>query len=64
MGLSLSHPKQHVGRGNVDPILAGQMSADYIRAVPTITLTDEELAAVTAAVRRAIETDRFPHPAP
>jgi hypothetical protein len=28
--------------------------------VPTIDLTDDELAAVTAAVRRAIETDRFP----
>jgi hypothetical protein len=28
--------------------------------VPTIDLTDEELAAVTAAVRTAIETDRFP----
>jgi hypothetical protein len=36
------------------------MRADYIRAVPTIDLTDEELAAVTAAVRTAIETDRFP----
>jgi hypothetical protein len=28
--------------------------------MPTIDLTDEELAAVTAAVRSAIETDRFP----
>jgi hypothetical protein len=37
------------------------MSADYIRAVPTISLTDDELAAVTAAIRRAIEDDRFPH---
>jgi hypothetical protein len=36
------------------------MSPDYIRAVPTIDLTDDELAAVTAAVRRTIETDRFP----
>jgi hypothetical protein len=26
----------------------------------TIDLTDEEHAAVTAAIRRAIETDRFP----
>jgi hypothetical protein len=34
--------------------------ADYILAVPTIDLTDDELAAVTAALRRAIETDRFP----
>jgi hypothetical protein len=29
--------------------------------VPTINLTDDELAAVTAAVRRAIETDRYPY---
>jgi hypothetical protein len=29
--------------------------------VPTINLTDDELAAVTATVRRAIEDDRFPH---
>ena len=28
--------------------------------MPTIDLTDPELAAVTAAIRRAIETDRFP----
>jgi hypothetical protein len=45
---------------HVAPLLAGQMSADYIRAVPTIDLTDDELAAVAAAIRRAIETDRFP----
>jgi hypothetical protein len=31
------------------------------RAVPTINLPDEELAAVTAAVRRLIEDDKFPH---
>jgi hypothetical protein len=37
------------------------MSADYIRAVPTIDLPDDELAAVTAAIRRAIEDDKFPH---
>jgi hypothetical protein len=37
------------------------MSADYVRAVPTIDLTDDELAAVAATVRRAIEDDRFPH---
>jgi hypothetical protein len=43
----------------VDLLLVEQMSADYIRAVPTINLTDDELAAVTAAIRRAIETDRF-----
>jgi hypothetical protein len=29
--------------------------------MPTITLPDDELAAVTAAIRRAIEDDRFPH---
>jgi hypothetical protein len=29
--------------------------------VPTINFTDDELAAVTAAIRRAIEDDRFPH---
>jgi hypothetical protein len=28
--------------------------------MPTIDLTDDEHAAVTAAVRRAIEEDRFP----
>ena len=37
------------------------MSAGYIRPVPTINLTADELAAVTAAIRRAIEDDRFPH---
>jgi hypothetical protein len=37
------------------------MSADYIRAVPTINLTDDELATVTAEIRRAIEDDKFPH---
>ena len=31
------------------------------RAVPTINLADDELAAVTAAIRRAIEDDKFPH---
>jgi hypothetical protein len=36
------------------------MSADYIQGVPTIDLRDDELAAITATVRRAIETDRFP----
>jgi hypothetical protein len=34
-------------------------------AVPTIDLTDDELAAVTAAIRRTIETDRISsRPAP
>jgi hypothetical protein len=29
--------------------------------MPTIDLPDDELAAVTAAIRRAIEDDKFPH---
>jgi hypothetical protein len=29
--------------------------------VPTIDLPDDELAAVAAAIRRAIEDDKFPH---
>jgi hypothetical protein len=29
--------------------------------MPTIDLPDDELAAVTAAIRRAIEGDRYPH---
>ena len=29
--------------------------------MPTIDLTDDELAAVTAAIRRLIYEDRFPH---
>ena len=29
--------------------------------MPTISLADDELAAVTAAIRRVIEEDRFPH---
>ena len=29
--------------------------------MPTINLTDDELAAVTALVRRSIEDDRYPH---
>jgi hypothetical protein len=37
------------------------MSADYIRAVPAINLTDDELTAAAAAIRRVIEDDRFPH---
>jgi hypothetical protein len=28
--------------------------------VPTVDLTDDEFAAVTAAVRRSLENDRFP----
>jgi hypothetical protein len=37
------------------------MSADYTAIVPTINLPEDELAAVTAAIRRAIEDDKFPH---
>jgi hypothetical protein len=40
------------------PIIAGRL---YPRPVPTIDLPDDELAAVTAAIRRAIEDDKFPH---
>jgi hypothetical protein len=29
--------------------------------MPTIDFSDEELAAVTAAVRRTIDEDRYPH---
>jgi hypothetical protein len=29
--------------------------------VPAINLTDDELAAVVAAIRRTIAVDRFPH---
>jgi hypothetical protein len=29
--------------------------------MPTINLPDDELAAVAAAIRRAIEDDKFPH---
>jgi hypothetical protein len=29
--------------------------------MPTINLNDDELAAVTAAIRRTIEDDRYPH---
>jgi hypothetical protein len=37
------------------------MSADYTRAVPTIDLPADDLAAVAAAIRGVIEDDRFPH---
>ncbi len=29
--------------------------------MPTIDLTDAELAAVTAAIRGVVETDKYPH---
>jgi hypothetical protein len=31
-----------------------------VNTTPTIDLTDAELAAVAAAIRRAVEEDRFP----
>jgi hypothetical protein len=34
---------------------------EYIWAVPTIDLPDDELAAVAAAIRQIIAGDRFPH---
>ena len=37
------------------------MPPDYIRAVPTIDLPDDELAAVAAVIRAYIEGDKFPH---
>jgi hypothetical protein len=40
---------------------AQRKMADCIRAVPTIDLPDDELAAVTAAIRGVIEIDRYPH---
>jgi hypothetical protein len=43
------------------PLLAGQMAADYIRAVPAIDLPADELAAVAAAIRGLIEDDKYPH---
>jgi hypothetical protein len=36
------------------------MSPAYIRAMPTINLPDDELAAVAAAIRGVIEGDRYP----
>jgi hypothetical protein len=41
--------------------LAGQMSADYIRNVPTTDLPEGELAAVIVAIRGIIEGNRHPH---
>jgi hypothetical protein len=37
------------------------MSSAYIRAMPTIDLPSDELAAVTAVIRRVIAGDRYPH---
>jgi hypothetical protein len=49
-------------RGMSTLSLLDECRSDYIRAVPTINLTDDELAAVTAAVRRTIKTTAFPTP--
>ena len=57
--LEYTPPRRFAAR-HVTPLLVEQMSLDYIRAVPTIDLTADELAAVAAAIRRAIEDDRFP----
>jgi hypothetical protein len=46
-------------RGIVEPLLAGEMSVEYIQAMPTINLTDDELAAATATVRRASRRTDF-----
>jgi hypothetical protein len=48
-------------RAPVAHLLAGQMSADYHQAVPKIDLPEDELAAVTAAIRAVIAGDRYPH---
>jgi hypothetical protein len=37
------------------------MASAYIRAVPTVDLPPDELAAVAAAIRRLIEDDKYPH---
>jgi hypothetical protein len=44
-------------RGVADPLLSGQLYP----VMPTIDLTEDEHAAVTAAIRRLIEEDKFPH---
>jgi|ERR1700733_11981313 hypothetical protein len=57
-GLARVHAAQTRRR---EALLVEQMSPDYIRAVPTIDLSADELAAVTAAIRGVIEGDRYPH---
>ena len=58
--LEYTPPRRAVAR-HVAPFLVEQMSPDYIRAVPTIDLPADELAAVTAAIRRTIADDKYPH---
>jgi hypothetical protein len=51
-------PRRHGSSGSGTP---NTSPPDYIRAVPTVDLPDDELAAVTAAIRGVIEGDRYPH---
>jgi hypothetical protein len=39
----------------------GLSQSGGVDAMPAINLTDDELAAVTAAIRHTIEDDKFPH---
>lgn len=50
------------GRGGLGGEAYGRSArrSGKLLRVPTINLNDDELAAVTAALRRAIETDRYP----
>ena len=48
-------------RGSPGSGTTNSFPPDYIRAVPTVDLPDDELAAVTAAIRGVIEGDRYPH---
>jgi hypothetical protein len=62
LGFTVSKHVRHVSRsdrieGLPIPLLSGQLYP----VMPTIDLTEDELAAVTAAIRRLIEDDRFPH---
>ena len=44
-----------------EAFLLGECRPIISEPLPTIDLTDDELAAVTEAIRRTIEDDRFPH---
>jgi hypothetical protein len=48
-------------RGSPGSGTTNSFPPDYIRAVPTVDLPDDELAAVTAAIRGVIEGDKYPH---
>lgn len=43
------------------PLTCLEAAGIFESAMPTIDLTDDEQAALTAAVRRLIKEDRFPH---